>query len=177
MKEVIGCIVLTKYNNKTYRIDDVDWNTHPTNTFKFRDEEITYAQYMQRKYEIKVRDMGQPMLVSRAKARDVRAGMQEIVNLLPEVCHLTGLTDAMRCVFINVYFLDVVKEGSVTFDFDLCSICRSNFQLMKALAVHTRVSPASRIDKLMHFNQRLQTSELVFTISFIATIFLVVLPF
>lgn len=105
MKEVIGCIVLTKYNNKTYRIDDVDWDTHPSGTFKFRDEEITYAQYMQRKYEIKIVDMKQPMLVSRAKARDVRAGLAEIINLLPEVCHLTGLTDAMRYVFINVCLL------------------------------------------------------------------------
>lgn len=33
---------------------------------------------------------------------------------------------------------------------------RENFHLMKALATHTRVSPVSRIDKLMRFNERLR---------------------
>lgn len=130
MKEVIGCIVLTKYNNKTYRIDDVNWQERPRNTFKYRDEEISYAEYMNRKYQITIRDQKQPMLVSRAKARDVRAGMQEIVNLIPEVCYLTGLTDNMR----------------------------SNFQLMKALGEHTKVGPDNRIAKLLKFNERLHGS-------------------
>lgn len=93
---MIGCIVITKYNNKTYRIDDIDWDSHPAKTFNFKGEEITYATYMQRKYQINIRDLKQPLLVSRAKARDVRAGMSEIVNLIPEVCYMTGLTDAMR---------------------------------------------------------------------------------
>lgn len=33
---------------------------------------------------------------------------------------------------------------------------REQFQLMKALAVHTKVGPESRIDKLMRFNRRLR---------------------
>jgi len=33
---------------------------------------------------------------------------------------------------------------------------RENFHLMRALATHTRVSPESRIDKLMRFNSRLR---------------------
>lgn len=32
---------------------------------------------------------------------------------------------------------------------------KSNFRLMSALAIHTRVSPADRIKKLMKFNERL----------------------
>lgn len=96
MKEMIGVIVITKYNNKTYRIDDIDWDSNPSHKFKFRDREVSYAEYMQEKYQIKIRDLKQPLLVSRAKARDVRAGMSEIVNLIPEVCYLTGLTDNMR---------------------------------------------------------------------------------
>ncbi|XP_034243669.1 piwi-like protein Siwi [Thrips palmi] len=131
MKEMIGCIVITKYNNKTYRIDDIDWDSNPNHKFKFRDEEITYAQYMSRKYQIEIRDLKQPLLVSKAKARDVRAGMSEIVNLIPEVCYLTGLTDNMR----------------------------ADFRLMQALAQYTRVSPSTRVQKLMAFNNRLQTCE------------------
>lgn len=56
-------------------------------------------------------------------------------------------------------------------EFKPCSICRSNFQLMKALAVHTRVSPASRIEKLRDFNHRLQRNDLVLTVSYYAVIF------
>lgn len=44
------------------------------------------------------------------------------------IIYITGLTDSMR----------------------------ENYQLMRALATHTRVSPESRIDKLMSFNSRLR---------------------
>ena len=29
-KELVGAIVMTKYNNKTYRVDDVDFGTKPS---------------------------------------------------------------------------------------------------------------------------------------------------
>ena len=46
MKDVVGCTVLTRYNNKTYRIDDIDWDQKPTNTFETkRDGVINYVQY------------------------------------------------------------------------------------------------------------------------------------
>ena len=28
--EIIGAIVITKYNNKTYRVDDINWDGNPT---------------------------------------------------------------------------------------------------------------------------------------------------
>ena len=36
---------------------------------------------------------------------------------------------------------------------------RNNFHLMKALATHTKLSPQTRINKLMHFNQRLLSTQ------------------
>lgn len=72
--------------------------------------------------------MRQPMLVSRAKAREIRAGMAETIYLVPELCRMTGLTDAQR----------------------------ANFHLMRALAEHTRVGPGPRINKLMAFSRRLR---------------------
>ncbi|ELU11916.1 hypothetical protein CAPTEDRAFT_39189, partial [Capitella teleta] len=33
-KKLVGEIVMTTYNNKTCRIDDISWDVHPTNTFK-----------------------------------------------------------------------------------------------------------------------------------------------
>lgn len=40
---------------------------------------------------------------------------------------------------------------------------RANFQLMRALANHTRVDPTNRIKKLMAFNQRLNQTPNVLT--------------
>lgn len=40
------CLAFTRYNNKTYRIDDIDWSVKPTDTFQKRDgTEITYVDY------------------------------------------------------------------------------------------------------------------------------------
>jgi aubergine-like protein len=32
-KSLIGVVVLTRYNNKTYRVDDIDWDQSPRSTF------------------------------------------------------------------------------------------------------------------------------------------------
>lgn len=77
--------------------------------------------------------MKQPLLIHRSKARDIRAGMPELVYLIPELCRQTGLTDEMR----------------------------SNFQLMKTLAVHTKIGPDARIQRLLHFNRRLTQNKQV----------------
>ncbi|KAG8146354.1 hypothetical protein E2320_012707 [Naja naja] len=45
-KELIGVIVLTRYNNKTYRVDDIDWESSPKNSFKKSDgTEISFVDY------------------------------------------------------------------------------------------------------------------------------------
>ena len=49
------------------------------------------------------------------------------ILLIPELCHMTGLTDEMR----------------------------SDFRVMKDLAVHTRVGPAQRVDTLSRFMEDL----------------------
>lgn len=42
---ILGRIVITDYNSRTYRIDDIAWNESPRSTFKMRDETITYMDY------------------------------------------------------------------------------------------------------------------------------------
>lgn len=42
---VVGSTVLTRYNNKTYRIDDVDFNTKPTDTFETKEGPKKYMDY------------------------------------------------------------------------------------------------------------------------------------
>ncbi|XP_011301414.1 protein aubergine [Fopius arisanus] len=133
--EVIGLTVLTDYNNNTYRIDDVDFGASPKSTFHLRreDRDVSYQDYYRVKYNIIIRNGSQPMLVSRSSARDRRAGVAEVVYLVPELCRATGLTDTMR----------------------------NDFRLMIAMGQHTRVTPDRRIDMLLAFNRRLNSEPLV----------------
>ncbi|XP_072378370.1 piwi-like protein Siwi [Diabrotica undecimpunctata] len=125
--KIIGSSVLTFYNNRTYRIDDVDFSQNADSTFPLRDgSQMSYAQYYADKYKINIRERRQPLLVSRSKPREIRAGMPEVVYLIPELCKLTGLSDRMR----------------------------ENFKLMQALADHTRVGPVDRMRKLQDFCKR-----------------------
>ncbi|XP_072749507.1 piwi-like protein Siwi [Anoplolepis gracilipes] len=126
---VIGIIALTDYNNNTYRIEDVDFDTSPSSTFCLKSgETISYQEYYKTKYKITITNATQPMLVTKTKSKIRNAGQGEFVYLVPELCRATGLTDNMR----------------------------ENFHLMRALATHTRVSPESRIEKLIRFNDRLR---------------------
>ena len=88
--EVLGTVVLTNYTDRTYRIDDVDFEAKPNDTFEKDGKMITYATYMQQKYQVIVKDLNQPMLVSKANARQRRSGMPELIYLIPELCRTTG---------------------------------------------------------------------------------------
>lgn len=46
-RQVLGSVVMTKYNQRTYTIHDVAWNITPTSTFSFHGSEITYHDYYQ----------------------------------------------------------------------------------------------------------------------------------
>lgn len=76
------------------------------------------------------------MLRSTPTERDVRGARgrdeeAQPINLIPELCTPTGYTDDMR----------------------------RNFALMRDVAVHTRVGPQQRLQKLRQFNTRLQNNE------------------
>ncbi|XP_056198802.1 piwi-like protein 1 [Falco biarmicus] len=115
-KELIGLIVLTKYNNRTYRVDDIDWDASPQCTFRKADgSEISYVDYYKRQYNQEITDLNQPVLISQSR-RKRGTVMPVPVVLIPELCFLTGLTEKMR----------------------------SDFNMMKDLAVHTRLPPEQR---------------------------------
>jgi aubergine-like protein len=90
-------------------------------------------QMFLQRYNIRIRNLQQPLLVTRSKAKEIKAGLPDIVYLIPELCRMTGLTDAMR----------------------------ANFRLMSALAEHTRMGPNKRIEKLLAFSQRLNQEPAV----------------
>merc|ERR1712032_1730171 len=59
-----GQVVLTRYNNKTYRVDHVVWDMSPLSSFEQRrGEKMTFVQYYQSMYSLTIRDHRQPLLV------------------------------------------------------------------------------------------------------------------
>ena len=80
-----------RYNNKTYRVDDIDWNKHPTDKFTKADgSEISFLEYYEKAYERKVMDPMQPLLISKPKDKDKKRGTQGPILLLPEFCSIQG---------------------------------------------------------------------------------------
>ncbi|XP_026177345.1 piwi-like protein 1 [Mastacembelus armatus] len=128
-KELVGLIVLTKYNNKTYRIDDIAWNQTPSNTFKRGDTEVSFMNYYKAQYGLEIQDEYQVLLVSYVKKMSPAGGPHPGPALLiPELCYLTGLTDKMR----------------------------TDRNIMKDLSVHTRLSPDQRERRLNSFVTNIQ---------------------
>lgn len=100
-KSLIGAVVLTPYNNKTYTIHDINFDQTPLNTFKTKDGEKTYVEYYKTNYGLDIHDSHQPMLISykdrKLIAQNGRGQEDRLtISLLPELTQLTGLTDEMR---------------------------------------------------------------------------------
>ncbi|TRY63151.1 hypothetical protein TCAL_10352 [Tigriopus californicus] len=131
-KALLGTTVLTRYNNKTYRIDDIDWNTNAQSTFtNSKGEEVSFLDYYKLQYGIEIKDKEQPLLVNIPKVKaHGEAKVTKMISLIPELCNLTGLTEGMR----------------------------SNFNLMREMATHTRVDPSVRQKTLSDFVQKIRTT-------------------
>ncbi|KAL4494440.1 hypothetical protein ABPG72_019850 [Tetrahymena utriculariae] len=119
--QISGLSVITKYNNyQIYLIDRVDNTKTPSSTFlnKRTNTQITFAQYYKERYGIQIREMKQPLLVHKRKFREANTNVQiiEEVYLIPEICNMTGMTEEQR----------------------------GNFQAMKEVANHTKLTPQQR---------------------------------
>ncbi|XP_034547334.1 piwi-like protein 2 [Notolabrus celidotus] len=99
-KELLGSIVITRYNNRTYRIDAIEWNKSPKDTFTLMDgTQTTFVEYYSKNYGIKIKEMDQPLLLHRPKERAKPGGKQVITGeilLVPELSFMTGIPDKMR---------------------------------------------------------------------------------
>lgn len=91
--ELIDRVVMSKYGNRRcYRVDDICLDMSPESTFEKGGVEITYVEYFQRQYDIRIKDSRQPMIRSHLKKR-----LSEYdIYLVPELMTLTGLDDNMR---------------------------------------------------------------------------------
>ncbi|XP_008848625.1 piwi-like protein 2 [Nannospalax galili] len=98
-KLLVGNIVITRYNNRTYRIDDVDWNKTPKDSFMMSDgKEITFLEYYSKNYGITVKEDDQPLLIHRLSERQNNHGtlLKGEILLLPELSFMTGIPEKMK---------------------------------------------------------------------------------
>ncbi|CAG5115063.1 unnamed protein product [Candidula unifasciata] len=122
IRRVVGCTVLTRYNNKTYRVDDIVWSKSPMDRFecKATGESMSFEEYYRKQYNIIIHNKTQPLLLNKRKPpKGAPPGTKpdpEFLCLIPELCYMTGLTEDIR----------------------------KQFTVMKDLAIHTRVTPAQR---------------------------------
>ena len=127
-KALLGAVVITRYNNKNYRIDEICFDKKPSDKFQLNDgTEIDYRQYYLDKHGMKIEDSEQPLLVSMSKLREMKGGVSGSIFLVSELCNMTGLTNEQR----------------------------ANFALMKAMAEYTRQTPDKRVEALNNFSKRI----------------------
>lgn len=62
---LVGLSVLTRYNNKTYRIDEILFDQNPQATFDCQGKPISFVQYYKEHYDIDIKDKEQPLLLNR----------------------------------------------------------------------------------------------------------------
>jgi aubergine-like protein len=150
---------LFRYNSKTYAITDVDFS-RSANSVWHEESGETYVQYYQRKHGITITDPNQRLLASKPKvilvsyslncistlskdrlfesfhlsppqAKDLRRGQSDVIYLVPEVCHLTGLSDQMR----------------------------SDFKVMRDVGDVTRLDPNARVRDMEQLLQSMLSNE------------------
>ena len=132
--ELLGAIVMTIYNRKTYRIDDIKFNENPmTVEFEWQNQKVTLAHYYRTKYGLTISDLNQPILYSKPKRKDIRRGMSQSIALIPELCRMTGL-----------------KEGQ-----------RKNFQLMRTLSDQLHLNPTKRVEYIEGFRRKWEEKQIV----------------
>jgi len=133
---VIGKIVMTVYNNKTYRIEAVKWNDNPNSTFESKGKPESYLSYYKRRYDAKIQETGQPLLSAKPRERDFRRNPdqgEQFVILVPELCRMTGLKDDQR----------------------------ANFKLMSDIAEYTRTAPPAKVGALRKFCERFNNPKVM----------------
>ncbi|XP_064551411.1 protein argonaute-3 isoform X2 [Drosophila montana] len=118
-KYLVGSIVLTRYNNRMYRIDDICFSQNPHSEFETRTGSHSYVEYYKIHHNIYIKDDKQPLLISLKQMRKNKTVDTENIQfcLIPELCYLTGLHDEIR----------------------------SDKKLMREIATFTSVTPNQRI--------------------------------
>ncbi|KAI1284890.1 Piwi-like protein 1 [Halotydeus destructor] len=129
-RELAGSIVMTSYNNRTYKIDDLCFDKNPTFEFDRKGVNTTIADYYKSQYNITIQDLKQPLIQCLPSAREQRAGDNKPLLLVPELCVMTGLTESLKI----------------------------NFDLKKQMTQMTQAPPPRRVGNLTKFMQTMNAN-------------------
>uniref|UniRef100_A0A8P4K2J0 Piwi like RNA-mediated silencing 1 n=1 Tax=Dicentrarchus labrax TaxID=13489 RepID=A0A8P4K2J0_DICLA len=124
-KELVGLIVLTKYNNKTYRIDDIAWDHTPNNTFKRGDADISFKNYYKTQ-----------LIVT-----ELLSLMRADFHIMKDLSVHTRLTPEQREGRLNRFITNIQKNADAQSELDKWGL---NFD-KKLLNLKGRVLPGERI--------------------------------
>ena len=98
-KALLGAIVITRYNNQTYRyllvqcsrvslsnnlfrVDEIDWDKTPSDEFDGRNgEKMSYQKYYAEKYNKAIRDPKQPLIITIPKVSIISSKLNYLRNL------------------------------------------------------------------------------------------------
>lgn len=132
-KELLGLSVFTRYNNRTYRVDDIAWDKTPMHTFDKGGERISFVDYYKFHWSLDVQDKKQPLLVNCSQTKTSTGEVQEeLILLIPELCYVASLTDSIR----------------------------SDYKIMKDIDAVTKMSPEARRNCFKHFVQQVNENEI-----------------
>lgn len=99
-RNLVGSTVVTSYGKQdNYRVEDITWEESPQSTFECRGKEISYLEYYEKQYNLKIKDKKQPLFACKPKKRMPGQKGNQSIYLIPELCSPTGLTDSMRMDF------------------------------------------------------------------------------
>lgn len=89
--DLVGQTVMANYGNqRCYRITGINYDSNPRSTFNQNGNPVSYVQYYERNYDLRIKNMNQPLLAHYDKNRN------ETIYLIPEFCRPTGITDDMK---------------------------------------------------------------------------------
>jgi hypothetical protein len=102
-----GIKVVSKYNNKCYYIKEVCFDMNTESTFEMSHEnelfQVSFFDYFTKRYGQQITQIKQPMIkaskvnpLKQSKDEKTVEDDEKCCYLVPELCHLVGITDQMR---------------------------------------------------------------------------------
>lgn len=126
MDRIVGEIVMTTYNKKFYKIERINSTMNSKSTFlNEKQETCSFAEYYKKRYNLEIKNLDAPLIEAtiREKNKGSKESLQRTIQLIPELCQMTGLTDEIK----------------------------NNFHAMKAIATTTKPNGSTRIGEAAAF--------------------------
>ena len=91
IKNLVGKKFNVSYSKRNYIIDEINFGKNPKNQiFNYEKRTITLKEYYSISYDIKIKDLDQPLIVVHRKDE---IGENRNLHFIPELCYLSGLDD------------------------------------------------------------------------------------